>query len=340
VRGKKATSTYQRFQSVRPSNQQMFGMFRMNGVTGVAVIAGAVSGGLRVRDYDDRDAYTRWADAHPDLAATLPTARTARGYHVYFRSVDLPETVTKYGDGELRAGNCYVVAPPSEHPDGGRYEWVLPPGDDVPLVPDPVGAGLVGPAPAAAPTPTTVSPAVDAAIEKTIPVRHGQRNDLVFQFVRRLKAIPDLDTTYDAMSSYIREWHRRALPYIRTKEFHETERTFFNAWDGAKTPLADDQFRTVVNRALAAPDPEWYTRFLQPDGARKLLKVCMALQEFHGGEQFYLSARKAAEVINVDPTHACRLLNGLAKAEYLLLLKKGTLVDMDGTVWSYTGKTA
>ncbi len=93
-----------------------------------------------------------------------------------------------------------------------------------------------------------------------------------------------------------------------------------------------------MNRALAAPDPEWYTRLLQPDGARKLLKVCMALQEFHGGEQFYLSARKAAEVINVDPTHACRLLNGLAKAEYLRLLKKGTLAEMDGSEWSYTGK--
>ncbi|HEX4608498.1 MAG TPA: bifunctional DNA primase/polymerase, partial [Urbifossiella sp.] len=311
VRGKTATGRYQRFLSAPQSRQQMYGMFGVKGATGLAVITGSVSDGLRVRDYDQADAYARWAAAHPGMAAALPTARTARGYHVYFRSADLPDTPTAYADGELRAGRCYVVAPPSEHPDGGRYEWVFPPGETIPVVPDPAHAGLVGPAPAAPPAPTPVPPGVAGAIEKTLPTGPGQRNDRVFRFARRLKAVPGLDTTYAALASYIREWHRRALPVIHTKAFHETEKTFFDAWKSATSPLSDDQFGQLVCRALAAPDPDWYVHLLHTDGARKLLKVCMALHADRGGGPFFLAARKAGEVINVDPTHACRLLNGL-----------------------------
>jgi hypothetical protein len=113
VRKKKATRSYQRFLHAPQSRQQLYGMFGARGATGLAVITGAVSGGLRVRDFDQSDAYERWAAAHPDLSAALPTVKTARGFHVYFRAAGLPDTVTVYADGELRAGNCYVVAPPS-----------------------------------------------------------------------------------------------------------------------------------------------------------------------------------------------------------------------------------
>jgi hypothetical protein len=263
-----------------------------------------------------------------------------KGFHVYFRSAAVPDRVANYADGELRGGNGYVVLPPSEHPAGGHYEWVIPPGDDIPEVEDPEAVGLVGPAPAALPEPETVPPEVEEAIAKTLPAGPGQRSNRMFLFVRRLKAIRGLDTTYAGLLPLIREWHRQALPNIKTKSFEETEETFFTAWGHATTPLADDQFRQVVNRALAAPDPDWYPRLLLADGARKLLKVCVALQEFHGGKEFYLSARKAAEVINVDPALANRLLTSLAKEGYVLVNKKGTLAAGEATTWACTGKEA
>jgi hypothetical protein len=43
--------------------------------------------GDAVRDYDDPAgiaAYKVWKDEHPELAGSLPTARTKNGYHVYF----------------------------------------------------------------------------------------------------------------------------------------------------------------------------------------------------------------------------------------------------------------
>jgi hypothetical protein len=338
VRGKVPTQAYRRFLTNRPSWQQVSGTFGARGVTGVAVVCGAVSDGLRVRDYDNPDAYHAWADTHSDLARTLPTAKTRRGFHVYFRSDALPDTVAHYRDGELRGGKAYVLLPPSAHPDGGRYKWLIQPGDVIPEVPDPAAAGLVGPAPDRPATPTAVPPAVDDAITKTLPTGPGQRHNLVFKFARRLKGIGGLDTTYEPMRSYIREWHRRALPFIKSKNFAETETAFFDAWESAETPLSDNQFNEIVARALAAPDPEWFPRLLKPDGARKLLKVGMALQDANGGEKFFLAARKAAEIINADPTHASALLRGLAKAGYLQLLEKGSLATGEASIWAYTGK--
>lgn len=340
VRGKVATQAYRRFLASRPSWQQVSGTFGARGVTGLAVICGAVSDGLRVRDYDTPDAYHAWVAAHPDLATILPTAKTRRGFHVYFRSDALPDAVTNYSDGELRAGRAYVLLPPSAHPDGGQYEWLIPPGDAIPEVADPVAAGLVRPAPDVSTAPEAVPPEVDHAITKTLPTGPGQRHNLVFKFARRLKGIGGLDTSYEAMRSYIREWHCRALPFITTKSFAATEAAFFDAWESAKTPLSDDQFNEVAARALAAPDPEWFARLLRPDGARKLLKVGMALQEKNDGAEFFLSARKAAEVINVDPKLANGLLNGLAKAGYLRVVEKGTRTGSMATIWAYTGKEA
>src|SRR5262245_6154234 len=89
VKGKEAACHWRRYQRVKPSRKQRGGLFSIPDVTGLAVILGEVSGGLRARDFDQADAHDRWAQTHPELAASLPTARTRRGFHVYFRA-DLP----------------------------------------------------------------------------------------------------------------------------------------------------------------------------------------------------------------------------------------------------------
>ena len=226
---------WRRYQKVNPSPRQRGGLFSIKAVTGLAVVLGEVSGGLRVRDFDQESAYKRWANAYHDLASTLPTARTRRGYHVYFRA-DIPEGVTNFEDGELRAGKCIVVLAPSPLPDGGTYEWVHPPQGTIPFVCNMEEAGLQGPAPAAAPDHSPVPPAVSEAITKTLPTRTGRRHDLIFDFARRLKGIAGLDTSAVALSSYIAEWHRQALPFIKTKDFLTTEIAFLDSWKNATVP--------------------------------------------------------------------------------------------------------
>lgn len=130
---------WKQFQTRRPTDAEMVAMFSKRGVKGLGVLAGPVSGDLCVRDFDDASAYVAWAERYRDLAMTLPTVRTHRGYHVYFTA--LVGRVVPLGDGELR-GADFCVLPPSEHPKGGVYGWIIEPtAAPLPVI-DPVMAGL------------------------------------------------------------------------------------------------------------------------------------------------------------------------------------------------------
>lgn len=99
----------------------------------LAVVLGDVSGGLVCRDFDTLDSFKAWAALFPRLAATLPTVETSRGRHVYFlaeidqiRGTGKSASILTLGDGELRAGGLCVL-PPSTHPTGRPYRWLIPP---------------------------------------------------------------------------------------------------------------------------------------------------------------------------------------------------------------------
>jgi hypothetical protein len=144
TRAKKPRFRWKQYQRERAHADLMrdwFGSGRFDDIHGIAVVCGPVSGGLSIRDFDDAETYHRWAGAHPDLAATLPTVRTARGYHVYCRA-DLSRII-RLGDGELR-GAGYCVLPPSRHPSGITYRWTVPLSDcPLPII-DLNVSGLMG----------------------------------------------------------------------------------------------------------------------------------------------------------------------------------------------------
>ena len=122
--GKQPTGSWKTFQTSPPDEPTLRRMFARKGITGLAIIMGSASGGLACRDYDDAGAYRRWADDHPDLASTLPTVKTSRGFHVYFAG---PDGFQDLGDGEYRADSGhYCLLPPSAHPDGPTYTWLVP----------------------------------------------------------------------------------------------------------------------------------------------------------------------------------------------------------------------
>lgn len=134
------------WRSERPSQYDLLEMFKSGG--NLAIVTGPASGGLCVRDFDTVEAYEHFRAANPDLALALPTVRTKRGYHVYFRVKDSVreryradvKRIGKNGEeGELRLRH-YVVAPPSTVEDF-KYEWLIPWTDWPPFI-DPVHYGL------------------------------------------------------------------------------------------------------------------------------------------------------------------------------------------------------
>jgi hypothetical protein len=132
---------WKRYQSQRADEAQLRQWFRKGKYGSLGVILGDVSGGLVCRDFDTMESYEQWTTHYPDLAKTLPTVATARGRHVYCRS--LHRGIVKLEDGELR-GAGYCLLPPSRHPDGPTCRWIVPlPDGPLTLIEDVHAAGFI-----------------------------------------------------------------------------------------------------------------------------------------------------------------------------------------------------
>ncbi len=78
----------------RPPNDKELARWFGSGDCGLAIVTGAVSGGLLVLDFDQPDAHERWqasvAQLDPELLGPLPVVQSANGRHVYLRMADAP----------------------------------------------------------------------------------------------------------------------------------------------------------------------------------------------------------------------------------------------------------
>jgi Bifunctional DNA primase/polymerase, N-terminal len=287
---------------------------------------------LAVRDFDQVEAYRRWSAEHPDEASRLPTVRTARGFHVYGRLVE--ETFVDFGDGELRA-DCkhYVLLPPSRHPTGQNYVWLIPlPFDlgDLPLLPSSLMARWGDFTQQPNQPIACVPKAIEDAIDGTLPDGPGQRNRKIFDLARRLKGI-GLEVT--TLKPLVIEWHRRALPVITTKDFGETWSDFQIAWQRVRKP-----FGTTVDAAFAGARQAPRTLIDENTELGVLATMCRILSEAARGESFFLSARTVKRLFGISRMSAWRWLESLQFYGFIVAVKKGTLRGRQATVWRYTGK--
>jgi Bifunctional DNA primase/polymerase, N-terminal/Primase C terminal 1 (PriCT-1)/AAA domain len=107
----------------RPASEQEFANFDFRHNVGLAT--GKVSRVIVLDDDDDGETLRENGWHVP----VTPTVKTRRGYQYYLRCPDdgFPtfDVVPKHL--EVRADGAYVVAPPSIHPSGDRYEWAISP---------------------------------------------------------------------------------------------------------------------------------------------------------------------------------------------------------------------
>lgn len=344
-----AVRAWKPFQVTPPTPEQLRRMFSRRGLHGLAVVLGDVSGGLVCRDFDAPGLYESWRDRHPTLAAELPTVKTGDGYHVY---ITCPGTRLRLVDGgELRGKGGYTVVPPSMHPSGVQYRWLVPLGPTRPPEIDPIEVGLIGVErmPDASrdtggatertententetTEPTegteesggllssheTFSDEVEFAIAATQPATVGVRWRLVFQLARALKAVPELaNAPMATLKPIVRKWHRMALARIGTKPFEETWVDFSKGWEAVLFPLGTEPMSDILERAKARPCPA-AAEYEQPE-ARLLASICRELQSATGALPFYLSTRTAGRLLNVDHTTAWRWLY-LLKTDRLIV---------------------
>ena len=117
----------------------------------VGIACGAPSGGLLAIDLDDHperdvvgtERLGEWERAHGQLPETCSQVTGSGGYHLLYRVPEGAKAPT-YKNSKLgvdaRGEGAYIVAPPSVHPCGRRYEWETPPDE---LMPQPADANVM-----------------------------------------------------------------------------------------------------------------------------------------------------------------------------------------------------
>jgi hypothetical protein len=311
---KRAACQWKHFQNLAPDGRTLTRLFSRPGVDGIALISGPVSNNAACRDFDVEEAYFTWARGRPDLAAILPTVRTARGFHVWHRG---PECYLDLSDGEYRGtSKQYTLLPPSRHPSGATYHWIVPlPDGPLPAI-DPEAAGLITQGTQATHQRIACVPsAVVDAIEATLPSGPGQRNRQIFDFARRLKGIRDLDASPAALKVYVTEWHRRALPVITTKDFGETWADFHVAWLAVKRPHGTT-IKAAYESVIAAEPIDGSVE------AGQLAALCRKLRKTD--RTFFLSVRMVGELFGLPRMTAWRLLKVLEFNHVIELIRPGS----------------
>lgn len=117
------------------------GFFSHADTTGIGILTGEP---YVVVDIDGEEGAQQWRDlAGDEYMPDRWVAKTGRGLHLWFApGLDLlvPSGEGFVGPGTLKMGpkldlkgyGGYVAAPPSRHPDGHTYEWLIPP-DEAPM---------------------------------------------------------------------------------------------------------------------------------------------------------------------------------------------------------------
>jgi len=329
-----AIRSWKPYQTKKPEIEQIRQWFS-TGDNSIAVILGAVSGGLTCRDFDEMAEYEKWAQDNPKLAESLPTVETARGMHVYFLS-DCKGT-KHIENGELRGKGGYCLAPPSVHPDGVLYRWKIPLNGNLQRL-DPQEAGFTKDY--TLHTLQTVHTKqyrdrdrdnlfdkdkafIKNSIDKTIPEKNGQRNRKIFDFAFSLKNNPELRTVEPtAFLNIVKEWHHKALPYIKTKDFLETWNDFLKAWKKIEFYGVDymEAYQQSLNLKPSDYIVENYSQYKE---LVKLDAFCRALDKACNGKGFVLDCRKAGEIIGISFRTANTYLNLLCNIKVMEILEKG-----------------
>jgi hypothetical protein len=112
------------------------------------------------------------------------------------------------------------------------------------------------------------------------------------------------------MCAFVRQWHTAALNFIDTKAFEDTWVDFLYVWPRVKFAGSGDAVPAALKSALSKPFPakaSLYDSLL----TKQLVALCCQLQRVAEDGFFYLSCRKAADLLNTDRTTVNRAMRAM-----------------------------
>ncbi len=182
---------------------------------------------------------------------------------------------------------------------------------------------------------------LNEAIEETLPTGPGTRHDKLFEFVRRLKAIPQLAMADPVdLEEFVRQWHSRALPNIRKKHFDITLFEFIDGWNRCRWASGDNPVKEAARRARTLPIPDYAKRYDRKK-IQLLLMLCAEMQKVFGFDAdgaprpFFLSCRIAAAALDVSDRNTWRWMKLFVDHGFLQLVAIGTLRDRKASSYTF-----
>jgi hypothetical protein len=177
------------------------------------------------------------------------------------------------------------------------------------------------------------------AIHATLPTGVGQRNRALFEFARRIKALPEYrETPLPYLVPLVQRWHETALPFIGTKDLDTTLRDFANAWKKISDPSNGCFVEALFEKVKRSP-PHPVAKHFPDEGHRLLVGLCAALQRYNGDRPFALGCRTAARVLGVSHVQANRWIRTLEALEVLRRTSTGSRARREASRFLFNAST-
>lgn len=134
--GKKGGYPWKSLQYIRlDRNHTRYGIGALfAGKCNLAIMCGKTSDNLFVIDCETKDSFSYHIQQIKARNIPLWAVETGRGGHIYLRCDSGEVENIQFGDTEIKGRNGYVLAPPSIHPSGARYQWIAQESKTVPTV--------------------------------------------------------------------------------------------------------------------------------------------------------------------------------------------------------------
>jgi hypothetical protein len=148
----------------------------------------------------------------------------------------------------------------------------------------------------------------------------------LFRLARQLKAMPRfLTAKVQELLQLVQDWHQRALPTIRTKDFADSWKKFADAWQRVRSPGEGEVLAGVREWVQSQTD----------DPLMRLELAAEAIQARQHDQPFFLGCRMAAALIGTSKTHAAKLLAQLVEARVLRVEEPSDNPKRMATVYRY-----
>lgn len=124
--GKHPIGSWKEYQQRHASEEEVRSWFRKHPHANVGIVTGEISG-LVVLDIDGKEGLENLAALNFEIPETFMVETGGGGQHHYFAYPPggLSNSASKIAPKvDIRADGGFVVAPPSMHVSGRRYEWV------------------------------------------------------------------------------------------------------------------------------------------------------------------------------------------------------------------------